>query len=106
MAATRSLAFWSAFLLALCGVARGAEPLPSWNDGAARQTIVRFVTDVTRPGSRTFVPPAERIAVFDNDGTLWAEQPMYFQLAFALDRVKALAPQRPDWKVVFPFEKR
>ena len=65
--------------------------------------ILAFVEQVTHPGSPDFVPPAERIATFDNDGTLWAEQPMYFQLLFALDRVKALAPQHPEWKTKEPF---
>jgi hypothetical protein len=73
--------------------APAADPLPSWNDGAVKQSIVAFVQAVTTEGGVKFVPPAERIAVFDNDGTLWAEHPMYFQLLFALDRVKALAPQ-------------
>ena len=80
-----------------------ADRLPSWNDGAAKQSIVDFVAKVTKAGSPGFVPPAARIATFDNDGTLWAEQPMYFQLAFALDRVKALAPQHPEWKDKEPF---
>jgi len=84
-------------------IARAADPLPSWNDGQARQSIVAFVTKVTQPGSPDFVPPAERIATFDNDGTLWAEQPMYFQFFFALDRVKVLAPQHPEWKTKEPF---
>jgi phosphoglycolate phosphatase-like HAD superfamily hydrolase len=79
------------------------DPLPSWNDGATKQAIVAFVERVTRQGSADFVPPAERIATFDNDGTLWSEQPMYFQFAFALDRVKALAPQHPEWKGRQPF---
>jgi phosphoglycolate phosphatase-like HAD superfamily hydrolase len=83
--------------------AQNADPLPSWSDGAVRQSIVDFVAKVTREGSPDFVPPAQRIAVFDNDGTLWAEQPMYFQLAFAIDRVKALAPQHPQWKDKEPF---
>ena len=73
-----------------------SDPLPSWNDGPAKTTIIEFVSKVTKKGSPDFVPPAERIAVFDNDGTLWAEQPMYFQLFFALDRVKALAPSIPS----------
>ena len=91
-------------MLALAmGAARAADALPSWNDGKARQAIVDFVKRVTTKGGKDFVPPAERIAVFDNDGTLWAEQPMYFQLAFALDRVKALAPQHPEWKDQEPF---
>jgi phosphoserine phosphatase len=80
-----------------------SDPLPSWNDGTAKQSIIDFVTKVTSRGSAEFVPDAERIAVFDNDGTLWSEQPMYFQLFFALDRVKALAPQHPEWKEKQPF---
>jgi hypothetical protein len=79
------------------------DPLPSWNEGATKQSILDFVAAVTRQGSPEFVPPAERIATFDNDGTLWIEQPMYIQLAFALDRVKALAPLHPDWKTKPPF---
>jgi hypothetical protein len=84
-------------------IAHAADSLPSWNDGAAKQSVVEFVAKVTKEGGPNFVPPAERIAVFDNDGTLWAEQPMYFQLFFALDRVKALAPQHPEWKTKEPF---
>jgi hypothetical protein len=80
-----------------------ADPLPSWNDGPTRQSIVAFVGKVTQEGSADYVPPAERIAVFDNDGTLWSEQPVYVQLAFALDRVKALAPQHPEWQTQEPF---
>ena len=79
------------------------DPLPSWNDGPAKQSILAFVEKVTKEGSPDFVPVPERIAVFDNDGTLWAEQPMYFQFLFALDRVKALAPQHPEWKTKEPF---
>jgi len=93
-------------LLILAGTVaavQAADPLPSWNDGPTKQSIVTFVEKVTTPGSPGFVPPAERIAVFDNDGTLWAEQPMYFQLFFALDRVKALAPQHPEWETTEPF---
>jgi hypothetical protein len=81
----------------------GPEALASWNDGAARQAIVRFVEEVVHAGGPNYVPPAERIAVFDNDGTLWSEQPMYVQLAFILDRVKALAPEHPEWKDQEPF---
>ncbi len=81
-----------------------ADPLPSWNDGASKQAITSFVARVTQEGGPDFVPPAERIATFDNDGTLWSEQPIYFQLAFALDRVKALAPQHPEWKQKQPFK--
>ena len=79
------------------------DPLPSWNDGPAKQSIVNFVKATTTQGGSQFVPPGERIATFDNDGTLYAEQPMYFQLIFALDRVKALAPQHPEWKDKEPF---
>jgi len=78
--------------------------LPSWNDGATKQAILNFVAAVTREGSPDFVPRAERIATFDNDGTLWVEHPMYTQLAFALDRVKALAPLHPEWKNTQPFK--
>ncbi len=83
--------------------ALAGDSLPSWNDGTAKQSIMAFVEQVTKAGSPDFVPPAERIAVFDNDGTLWAEQPMYFQVLFALDRVKALAPEHPEWKNTEPF---
>ncbi len=91
-------------LLGASGAVQGADPLPSWNDGKTKQAITEFVEAVTTPGGADFVPPAERIAVFDNDGTLWAEKPMYFQLAFAVDRVKALAPGHPEWKEEQPFE--
>ena len=80
------------------------DPLPSWNDTSAKQTIVDFVDRVTKAGGPDFVAPAERIATFDNDGTLWVEQPMYVQMAFALDRVKALAPLHPEWKDTQPFK--
>jgi phosphoglycolate phosphatase-like HAD superfamily hydrolase len=81
-----------------------SDPLPSWNDGAAKQAITGFVARVTTQGNADFVPPAMRIATFDNDGTLWCEQPFYFQLAFAFDQVKAMAPQHPEWKTQQPFE--
>ena len=81
-----------------------ADPLPSWNDGPAKQAILDFVKATTDQASPKFVPPAERIAVFDNDGTLWVEHPMYTQLAFALDRVKALAPKHPEWREKPPFK--
>lgn len=84
--------------------AQSADPLPSWNDGRTKQSILDFVGAVTRDGSPDFVPAPERIATFDNDGTLWVEQPMYIQLAFALDRVKALAPLHPEWKTQQPFQ--
>lgn len=80
-----------------------SDPLPSWNDSVAKKAILAFVAKVTKEGSPDFVPVAERIATFDNDGTLWAEQPTYVQLAFALDRVKALAPHHPEWKTKEPF---
>jgi phosphoglycolate phosphatase-like HAD superfamily hydrolase len=80
------------------------DPLPSWNDGAVKTNIVTFVEKVTKENSADFVPPAERIATFDNDGTLWAEQPIYFQVQFAFDRVKALAPEHPEWKEKQPFK--
>lgn len=80
-----------------------ADPLPSWREGATRRHIVDFVAAVTDPDSSDFVPPAERVAVFDNDGTLWAEKPLYFQLLFAVDRVRELAPQHPEWRRQEPF---
>jgi phosphoglycolate phosphatase-like HAD superfamily hydrolase len=79
-------------------------PLPSWNDGPARTAIIEFVEAVTTEGGADFVPPDERIAVFDNDGTLWVEQPLYTQLAFALDRVRTLAPEHPEWREQQPFK--
>jgi phosphoglycolate phosphatase-like HAD superfamily hydrolase len=78
------------------------DPLPSWNDGAAKQSIMDFVKRVNTPG-KDFVPEPERIAVFDNDGTLWSEQPLYFQALFIFDRIKALAPQHTEWKDQEPF---
>ncbi len=84
-------------------IARAADPLPSWNDGPAKRSIVAFVENVTREGSPGFVPPAERIATFDNDGTLWAERPLPFQGAYIIDRIKAVAPQHPEWKDKEPF---
>ncbi len=81
-----------------------SDPLPSWNDGRARQTIIDFVAATTDTNSADFIPAGERIAVFDNDGTLWGEQPLYFQMQFAIDRVKALAPQHPEWNDEQPFK--
>lgn len=90
---------------AWAGVCMAAQdPLPSWNDGATKQKIESFVEKVTKQGSPDFVEPARRIAVFDNDGTLWAEQPVYFEFFFALDQVKAQAPQHPEWKTTEPFK--
>jgi phosphoglycolate phosphatase-like HAD superfamily hydrolase len=91
-------------LLACAAVAQAQDPLPSWNDGAAKKSIVEFVQRVTKEGGAEFVPPSERIAVFDNDGTLWAEQPLYFQFLFVVDRVKALASKYPEWKEEEPFK--
>ena len=90
-------------LLLLASAAFAADPLPSWNDGPTKQGIISFVEKVTKEGSPSFVPIPERIATFDNDGTLWCEQPVPVQLYFALDRVKALAPQHPEWKTKEPF---
>jgi haloacid dehalogenase-like hydrolase len=92
------------FVGSSAGPARAqSNPLPSWNDGASKKAIVTFVTRVTKAGSPDFVPPSERIATFDNDGTLWVEKPLPVQLYFALDRVKTLAPQHPEWKTTEPF---
>ncbi len=81
-----------------------SDPLPSWHDGASKSAITAFVEKVTQAGSPDFIPPAERIATFDNDGCLWSEQPVYFQLLFALDRVQAQAADHPEWKTVEPFK--
>jgi phosphoserine phosphatase len=88
---------WAAIALA------ATDALPSWNEGASKQAIVQFVEKVTDERSASFVRPSERIATFDNDGTLWSEQPMYFQAFFVFDRIKALAPQHPEWKTEEPF---
>ena len=87
----------------ISSIARASDPLPSWNDGKAKQAIVSFVEKVTREGSPDFVPLPERIATFDNDGTLWCEKPAPVELYFVLDRVKALAPQHPEWKDKEPY---
>lgn len=84
-------------------VTLAADPLPSWNDGPTKQSIVTFVERVTKQGGADFVPVAERIATFDNDGTLWCEQPMYVQAVFMHDRVLELAPEHPDWKTLEPY---
>ncbi|MEI6818868.1 MAG: HAD family hydrolase [Verrucomicrobiota bacterium] len=89
--------------LAWINSASAAASLPSWNEGASKKAIISFAEKVTKEGTPGFVPAPERIAVFDNDGCLWAEQPMYFQLFFAIDRIKALAPQHPEWKEKEPF---
>jgi hypothetical protein len=99
----RTAAYFSLLLGLLLPAFARADDLPSWNDGAAKAAIVEFVTRVTTDGGPDFVPVAERIATFDNDGTLWSEQPLYFQLIFMVDRVKALAPQHPEWQTEEPF---
>ncbi len=93
-----------ASLLFIASAYAQSDPLPSWNETASKSAIVSFVAKVTGQGSPDFIPETERVAVFDNDGTLWVEQPMYTQLAFALDRVKVLAPQHPEWKETQPFK--
>jgi phosphoglycolate phosphatase-like HAD superfamily hydrolase len=96
-------------LLTLCSLGPAtvacaqADPLPSWNDGPSKTSITGFVARVTKEGGPDFVPPSERIATFDNDGTLWAEQPLYFQFLFAVDRLKAMAPEHPEWKDKQPY---
>jgi phosphoserine phosphatase len=87
-----------------CSAANAADALPSWNDGAAKKAILEFVAAVTEKGGKDYVEPAERIAVFDHDGTLWVEYPLYTQILFAFDRVKTLAPQHPEWKTTQPFK--
>ena len=100
---TRATLVLAAALVSATAPAQTTDPLASWNDGKAKQAILKFVAEVTSEGA-TFVEPAERIAVFDNDGTLWSEQPIYFQLAFALDQVKAMAPRHPEWKTQEPYK--
>ena len=95
--ARRALPLLAGMLVSLPAAAQGADPLPSWRDGPRRAALLDFVAAVTTPGGATFVPPAQRIAVFDNDGTLWVEQPAYTQLFFILDRIRDLAPRNPDW---------
>jgi hypothetical protein len=96
--------FFLSLLLFFSGGAIAQDPLPAWNDGPNKKAIIRFVNETTQHGSKQFIPPEERIAVFDNDGTLWSEQPLYVQLAFAIDRIKTLAPQNPLWKTQQPFK--
>ena len=100
----RSIRLFVAILFCLPAGAFAADPLESWNDGPTKAAIVSFVTRVTTPDGKDFVPVDERIATFDNDGTLWTEQPLYVQAAFVIDRVKALAPQHPEWKTQQPFQ--
>jgi phosphoglycolate phosphatase-like HAD superfamily hydrolase len=102
------IAFAAPFLLLVfgagCKVLPQADPLVSWNDGPAKESILAFVKQVTDGGNQRFVQPSERIAVFDNDGTLWCEQPMYFQFTFAMDQIRAKAAQHPEWKEKQPFK--
>jgi phosphoserine phosphatase len=98
-----ALALGLALLTALPGFAMD-DPLPSWNDGATKQAITAFVAASVEQGGTGYIAPADRIAVFDNDGTLWAEQPAYFQLFFAIDRIRAMAPDHPEWKDTEPFK--
>jgi phosphoserine phosphatase len=101
----QALALVLSLAIVVTGTAsHAADPLASWNDTATKKALVAFVEKVTGEGSADFVPPPERIAVFDNDGTLWSEKPVYFQLLFAIDRVKALAGQHPEWKEKQPFK--
>jgi phosphoserine phosphatase len=93
-----------AVMMAAVTAAAATDPLPSWNDGGTKSAIIEFVQAATDKSNPDFVPPAERIATFDNDGTLWPSHPMYTQLAFALDRIKALAPHHPEWKTQQPFK--
>jgi len=94
----------AAVLVAGCASVPATDPLPSWNEGAAKSAIVKLVTDTTRGGSPDFVPPAERIAAFDNDGTLWTEHPMYVEVQFTVDRIKAMAASNPAWRTQPPFK--
>ena len=100
MALLRLLAVMLSLATPLCA---GIDPLPSWNEGATKAAILDFIGQSADPASAGFVPVADRIAVFDNDGTLWSEKPVYFQFLFALDRVKALAPEHPEWQEQEPF---
>ena len=118
MAATHSLARWwqrrmvapgmallaAALLLAGCAGLPAADPLPSWRDGPAKAAIVQLVAETTQPGGAGFVPPPERIATFDNDGTLWTEHPMYVEVVFTAQRIRELAPQHPEWRTQMPFK--
>ncbi len=96
--------FLAALLLAGCATTQVADPLPSWNEGATKATIVKFVQDTTRPGSPDFVPVADRIATFDNDGTLWSEHPLYVEMVYTLDRVRELGQANPSWRNEMPFK--
>src|SRR5277367_5845724 len=97
--------------LAFCAVLLGAasaraqrDPLPAWNEGPAKQAVLSFVKDTTEKSSSKYVEPKDRVATFDQDGTLWTEHPLYAQAMFALDRIGKLAPQHPEWKDTEPFK--
>jgi phosphoglycolate phosphatase-like HAD superfamily hydrolase len=96
--------FVAILAICICSVANAADPLPSWNDGPTKKAILEFVAAVTDEKGKDYVEPADRIATFDNDGTLWVEYPMYTQALFAFDRVKKLAPKHPEWKTQQPFK--
>jgi len=104
----RHIALGVGLLIAMCWAPRLAtaqsDPLPSWNDGAVKQSILDFVGRVTKSGGADFVPEARRVAVFDNDGTLWAEQPIYFQVAYAMDEIKKMSGSHPEWHDKQPFK--
>ena len=85
-------------------IVENSDPLPSWNEGKVKESIINFVNEVTDETNPNFVKLEDRIATFDNDGTLWSERPVYFQLFFAIDRVKSLAPEHPEWKITLPFK--
>src|SRR6266404_9985426 len=99
-----TLIFAFSFIGGAGAQSQSRDPLPSWNEGAVKKSITDFVGRVTKQGGADFVPAEQRIATFDNDGTLWCEQPVYFQVQFAFDRVKAMAPQHPEWKTRQPFK--
>ncbi len=102
---TRCIAAMVLVVIIFSTIAMGrSDPLPSWNDGPTKSAIIQFVQDVTKKGGPDYVQPQERIATFDHDGTLWVEYPMYTQVLFIFDRVKALAPQHPEWKTKQPFK--
>ncbi|CAA0121353.1 Uncharacterised protein [Halioglobus japonicus] len=92
------------FVLSSAHSAAATDPLPSWSEGAIKSTLTEFVQAVTEPGGKDFVAPSNRVATFDNDGTLWLEYPIYTQLRFAFTRVHELAPQHPEWKTTMPFK--